>query len=163
MAVLAIVFAPRFQDLWLPGILIMAIGSAIRVWAAGHITKNQALSTGGPYAFTRNPLYLGTMVGGIGSFILIRNWWLLALYIVGFALFYGSTIKSEEEYLSEKFGDEFERFRKSVPVLLPRITPSPSAGESRFSWQGVLKHREYQGVTWGVILIALILLRAWIR
>ena len=102
------------------GLQLIVVGTCIRSWAAGILTKNRDLSTTGPYAFTRNPLYLGsflmmigfcTIIGALRDFIAML---LLAL------LLYWPKIKSEEAYLQQKFGQLWSEYRQSTPRLLPR-------------------------------------------
>lgn len=137
MALLAIVFAPK--HLWWPGAVIVAMGVAMRFWAAGHIVKVDKLSQGGPYACTRNPLYFGSFLGAMGTFLMVHNWLLMGVFLVGFYFFYGSTIRSEEEFLGGKYGEDFVEYKRNVPVFFPRLIPHKTVGESRFSW-GTTRH-----------------------
>jgi len=161
MATLAIFYAPN--RLFLPGLILMALGAAIRLWAAGHVVKRHKLSRGGPYARTRNPLYLGSLLWGIGTFVLIHTWWLLLVFLGGFALFYGAAIRSEEDYLFERFGEEFALYRRSVPALLPRLRPAASVSESTFSWKSILQNDEHKALAWSAVAAFLIFVRAYLR
>ena len=161
MALLAIVFAP--QKLFLPAFVLIVVGTAVRIWAAGHVVKRHKLSKGGPYAYTRNPLYVGSFFWGVGTFLLIGYWWLLLAFLGGFALLYGCAIRSEEDYLYERHGDEFTLYKKSVPVFVPRLTPAASVRESTFSWGGILRNDEHKALAWSMAVIAAILLRAYLR
>jgi protein-S-isoprenylcysteine O-methyltransferase Ste14 len=157
MALLGIIFAPR--HLWFPGLLLVAVGAAIRFWAAGHIVKVDKLSQGGPYAFTRNPLYLGSFVGALGVFTLVHNWWLMSAFLIGFAFFYGCTILSEEKFLSGKYGQEFTDYRKNVPMFFPRLLPNKTVGESRFSWEHATNYNcEHKSLACSVAVVILIVL-----
>jgi len=161
MALLAIFYAP--EKLFLPGLILMALGAIVRVWAAGHVVKRHKLSEGGPYARTRNPLYLGSLLWGTGAFVLIHAWWLLLVFLGGFTLFYGAAIRSEEDYLFGRFGEEFVLYKKSVPALLPRLTPAASVSESRFSWKCVLRNDEHKALAWSSAAALLIFVRAYLR
>lgn len=107
------------RPLLLPGVLLALTGIAIRLWAAGSIIKKKELATRGPYSLTRNPLYLGSFLLGVGSVIAVRAWWLIPIYIVGFVLFYVPTIAKEERYLTELYGSEYLRYRMRVPAFFP--------------------------------------------
>lgn len=164
---LAILFVPGKLSppglILIPGLALILAGMLIRLWAAGHIVKRHKLSKGGPYAYTRNPLYLGSFIWGIGTFLLIQNWWLFLIFLVGFVVFFGSAIRSEEDYLSERYGEEFEQYKKAVPSLIPRLIPADSVGDSKFSWNDVLCNDEHKALAWSAAAIAAILLRAYLR
>ncbi|HEY3297091.1 MAG TPA: isoprenylcysteine carboxylmethyltransferase family protein [Armatimonadota bacterium] len=161
IALLTIVFAHRPPIYW--GLILIAAGMAVRFWAAGHIQKNDEVSKTGPYAFTRNPLYLGTFLGALGACVLGHEFILMAVMVITFALFYGSTIASEEEYLSSHYGDDYTEYKKHVPVFLPRLTPYKTDSQSTYSWARALKNREhkYSGTT--ILIPILIILVAYLR
>lgn len=161
MALLGVIFAHK--PLLLPGIALVLLGVFTRFWSAGHIVKSDKLSDTGPYAFTRNPLYLGSFFSGLGIFVLVHNWWLLGIFVLGFALFYGDTIRSEEEYLGGKFGEDFERYKRNVPVFFPRLWPHKSDDESHFSWQQVIRNKEHKYFLSSVLVLGLIFLVAYLR
>ncbi|MHB1000234.1 MAG: methyltransferase family protein [Armatimonadota bacterium] len=161
MAVLVIAFAQK--PFLLPALLIVLIGVTTRFWAAGHVTKAHKLTQDGPYAYTRNPLYLGSFLGALGTFVLIQNWWLLLLFLVGFALFYGATIRSEEIYLRGKFNEDFETYTRNVPAFFPRLTPYKSSGESKYSWQKAFKNHEHISLVCTLVVVALVFVVANLR
>lgn len=161
MAALAIVFAPK--HLFYPALIIIGIGAAIRIWAAGYVKKNDVLAIVGPYSYVRNPLYFGTFVAALGAFILIQNWWLTILFILVFVLFYGAAIRSEEIFLQDKFGDEFAEYSKNVKAFLPRLTPYKSDQDSKFSWEMVKKNHEYKSLTCTIASVLMIFLIAYLR
>src|SRR6185369_17111073 len=117
--VLAALYIWLARPTWLSlaiGALIALLGVAIRAAASGHITKNAALTTTGPYAYTRNPLYLGSIVIGIGFAAAARNLWLFIAMLLLFLAIYLPVISSEEEFLRSKF-PEFEDYARRVPRL----------------------------------------------
>lgn len=144
---------PSFASI-MAGIPFVLLGEAIRTWSSGYIRKNQELATAGPYALTRNPLYLGNGVMGFGFVVMGRSWALLLLFLFAFAFIYRSTIRQEEERLSAKFGERFSEYVKAVPRFFPRWR-WPSAGGG-FDWSLVMKHREHR--TWLGILVVLVLM-----
>ena len=144
----------------LVGLVLVLIGLWIRALASGHVRKNEALATTGPYAYTRNPLYLGSLLMGIGFAVMGRSWWIgLALVAMFFAI-YLPVIRGEEAFLRNKFAD-FQDYASRVPRLFPRLTPH--ADESRvdagFSMVLYRKHREYNATFGVVALIALLIVK----
>jgi len=121
MVPLYLFFAQPTVPLMLAGLVVALAGVVVRGWAAGSIRKNRVLTTHGPYAFTRNPLYFGSFLIGIGFGIASGVLWILALFLVFFFVIYGKTMRREEKRLAELFGAEFDRYAHAVPRFLPRI------------------------------------------
>jgi protein-S-isoprenylcysteine O-methyltransferase Ste14 len=121
-------------------------GLALRAWAAGCLAKNQRLATGGPYAYTRNPLYLGTLLVAAGLSLAARSPGLGALFAAVFVFVYLPVIRNEEEYLHVLFPD-YTAYAAAVPLLLPRLTPhqapSPQENANPFRFALYLKNQEY--------------------
>jgi protein-S-isoprenylcysteine O-methyltransferase Ste14 len=144
------------------GAIAIVPGLLIRALASGHVRKNEALATSGPYAYTRNPLYLGSLLIGIGFAVAARSWWIGIGLVVMFLAIYVPVIRGEERFLRDKF-PEFERYVRHVPPLLPRVTPyrrgEPSA---EFSFGLYWKHREYNALLGAVgMMAALIMKMKW--
>jgi len=136
--------------LW--SLLLVIPGVWLRAYAAGYVRKNAEVTTTGPYAYTRNPLYLGSILIAFGFAAAARSWIILVTLAILFALIYLPTIRSEEEYLREHFSG-FDTYAARVPRLLPRVTPAPTEAErGRFSFIFYRQHREYNCGT-GVIAI----------
>lgn len=143
---------PTWRSLILGAVLIVP-GLLIRALASGHVRKNEALATSGPYAYTRNPLYLGSLLIGIGFALASRSAWIVIVLVVIFFAIYVPVIRSEETFLREKF-PEFADYAKKVPRMLPRITPAFRVGVGgRFSFGLYLKHREYNALLGSAVLI----------
>jgi protein-S-isoprenylcysteine O-methyltransferase Ste14 len=145
---------PDFTSLAI-GLPLSACGLALRAWAAGHLMKDKRLAVSGPYSFTRNPLYLGTLVTALGLAAAARSVGLAVLFAALFAAVYLPAIELEEQHLTEIL-QGYREFAARVPLLVPRW---PSAfGPERFSGSLYKKNREYQalmgwlaGVVWLVI------------
>ena len=133
-------------------------GLAIRAFASGHVRKNEALTTTGPYAYTRNPLYFGSLVLAIGFVLASRSWWIAALVVLLFFAIYLPVIRSEEDFLRSKF-PEFPEYERNVPRLFPRLRPSVSSGNS-FSWHLYWRHREYNAALGTATLIVVLIVKA---
>ncbi len=121
---------------------VIAAGFMLRTWAsgcAGHHTREDVLSrtafvTGGPFAFVRNPIYLGTAILGLGVVGLLRDPYLLAPYALAMAVLYGTIIPAEEQHLRRTFGPSYFLYAASVPRLVPRLTPWKGAARVAFKW-----------------------------
>jgi protein-S-isoprenylcysteine O-methyltransferase Ste14 len=128
------------------GAILIVPGLLIRAAASGHVRKNEALATSGPYAYTRNPLYLGSLLIGIGFAVGARSWWVGCILVVMFFAIYVPVILGEERFLREKF-PEFEEYGRRVPRLLPRIMPYRSGDDGGgFSFALYMKHREWNAL-----------------
>ncbi len=132
---------PDITSLWI-GFPIAILGLALRGWAAGHLAKNQSLAASGPYAFTRNPLYLGTLLVAAGLAVAARSPSLAALFAAVFLLVYLPVIQLEQQYLREIFPD-YAAYAMRVPALLPRLPPVPGCRRA-FAWSLYKKNAEYQ-------------------
>lgn len=166
-------FAFAASYIWLahPTILSIAIGSGvalgglfIRALASGHVEKNEILATTGPYAYTRNPLYLGSLVLAGGFLIAARSWWLPLIATGMLVAIYFPVIRSEEVFLHTRF-PEFDDYASQVPRLIPRLRPyrRPSRPNS-FSWHLYWKHREYNAaVGAGLMIFALVAKSVWLQ
>jgi protein-S-isoprenylcysteine O-methyltransferase Ste14 len=124
------------------GLPVSLLGLALRAWAAGCLAKNRQLASGGPYAYTRNPLYLGTLLVAAGLAIASRSLGLGALFAAVFVLVYLPVIQNESEYLHVLFPD-YPAYAAAVPLLLPRLTPHRSKNPNPFRFALYLKNQEY--------------------
>ena len=138
----------------LVSLLLVVPGVWLRGYAAGYVKKNAELTRTGPYAYTRNPLYLGSMLTAFG-FAAAAASWVIAVALAGlFLAIYLPTIRSEEAYLREHFAD-FDAYARSVPRLLPRLTAAGgTAGGGRFSRERYLHHREYNAAMGAIAIYA---------
>ncbi len=136
------------------GIPVSLMGLALRAWAAGHLAKNQKLTTSGPYAIVRNPLYIGTLLVALGLVIASRSWALGAVFLVVFLLIYLPVIQLEEQHLRSLFPD-YSHYTTEVRALTPRWPPRPDP--RKFQPSLYLKNREYRaaiGLGLGLILLS---------
>jgi hypothetical protein len=151
---LLIAARPRPGSL-LAGGLIAVLGLAIRAWASGYIRKNEELTVTGPYAHTRNPLYLGTFLLGTGIAISAGTLWFTLLFIAFYLLIYLPVMFAEAETMRVLFPGEYEEYSKRVPLFHMRLRPYRSAAArqpgaasngvgSGFDSSLYLRHREYR-------------------
>src|SRR5271165_2235925 len=142
------------------GAILIVPGLLIRALASGHVRKNEALATSGPYAYTRNPLYLGSLLIGIGFAVAACSWWVGIALVVMFFAIYLPVIRDEESFLRQKF-PEFEEYARRVPRMLPRLTPhsSDEEGSAGFSIDLYLKHREYNALLGALGMMAALMVK----
>jgi protein-S-isoprenylcysteine O-methyltransferase Ste14 len=143
------------------GLPVSLCGLALRAWAAGHLSKDQRLAQSGPYACTRNPLYLGTLVTALGFAAAGNSAWLAALFGILFALVYLPAIELEEQHLSEILMG-YGAYAARVPLLLPRWPAG--LGRESFSLAVYKKNREYQAAIGWIAGAAWLLIRLiWLK
>jgi protein-S-isoprenylcysteine O-methyltransferase Ste14 len=143
------------------GVIVVLPGLVIRALASGHVRKNESLATSGPYAYTRNPLYLGSLVMGVGFCVVARSWWVGLVLVVMFFAIYQPVIRDEENFLRATF-PEFEAYARRVPRMLPRLTRhSTDANETvgGFSLDLYLKHREYNALLGAMGMMAALIFK----
>jgi protein-S-isoprenylcysteine O-methyltransferase Ste14 len=145
--------------LW--SLLAVIPGLALRAYASGYVDKNEALATSGPYAYTRNPLYLASLIFSLGFVGAARSWLLLACFLILFTVIYAPTILSEEAWLRGKF-PEFNEYCRRVPRLLPRLTPAKSVTSGTFSAALYRQHREYNSLIGAAAVYGVLLLKWWL-
>ncbi len=136
----------------LMGAALVIPGLVIRALASGQLQKNEQLATGGLYAHTRNPLYLGSLILSIGFGLASRSWWIVAGIILLFFAIYLPVIRAEEVFLRERF-PQFEDYARHVPRLFPRVRASGN-NSGAFSWDLYWKHREYNATLGAAAMLA---------
>lgn len=138
------------------GAIVVAMGIAIRATASAQLRKNEELATAGPYSYTRNPLYLGSIIIAIGFALAARNLWIWGLILAFFVIIYMPVIRNEESFLRSAFPD-FDDYARRVPRLWPRWS-----GESltvNFSRELYVKHREYNALIGAALMLAALLVK----
>ncbi|MBI2796039.1 MAG: isoprenylcysteine carboxylmethyltransferase family protein [Gemmatimonadetes bacterium] len=165
---LGILLAGLFLVLARPSWTALAIGGAvsfsgllIRGWSAGHIVKNDRLATGGPYAYTRNPLYFGSFVLAFG--LAAAAHWAFGLAVISFWwIVYGPVIADERKSIRSLFPHSYPEWERNVPAFLPRLTPwRPKGAEtSSFSLERYLGHKEWQAALGYAAVVGWLALRA---
>jgi hypothetical protein len=138
-------------------------GLWLRAYAAGYVKKNREVTMTGPYAHTRNPLYLGSMLMAFGFALAVLSWPVALALAIGFGIIYIPVIASEERFLRATF-PSFEAYCSRVPRLIPRLIPADHSGsqpdEDGFSFALYLKHREYNAAIGAALLyLSLLFLR----
>jgi protein-S-isoprenylcysteine O-methyltransferase Ste14 len=156
---------PRWWTL-VVGALVAVPGLALRAWATGHLRKNEALAISGPYAYTRNPLYLGSFLMGLGFTIAAGRWILIIVFAAMMLGIYLPVMRVESGTLAELFGDQYLRYAHAVPLLLPRLSPYKPEDIERTNFDATLyrRYREYRAslgviVAWAVLALKALYLR----
>jgi protein-S-isoprenylcysteine O-methyltransferase Ste14 len=134
--------------LLLVGAGVSVVGLIVRAWAAGTVDKSRTLTTSGPYAFTRNPLYLGSFLIGVGLALAGGQWLWPVIFLAFFLAVYVPTMAREAEALADTFETSFFEYAAEVPLFLPRLTPYRVESSTRngFRWKRYLRHREWEAL-----------------
>jgi protein-S-isoprenylcysteine O-methyltransferase Ste14 len=161
----AVLYLWRARPSWMSlivGVAIAALGLGIRAVSSGHVNKNEELAMTGPYAYVRNPLYLGSIVIALGFAAAARDIVIAGVIVAMFVLIYVPTIRSEERYLRMRF-PEYAAYAETVPRLIPSTVRFGGMSED-FSRALYLKHREYNA-SFGAaaMLAALVVKMLWSR
>lgn len=160
-AIPALYFArptPASFMIWLPWVLA---GLGLRTWARGHLDRAERVCTGGPYGMVRHPLYVGSLLMGLGVTLMALPWAFAPLFVLVFTVMYWPKAIREEAYLVERFGDAYAAYAAAVPAVWPRLRagiPLPR-DPTHFEWRRVRRHHEWQ--TW--VGVATVLLYVWAR
>lgn len=146
------------------GGMVALLGLSIRAWAAGHIRKNAVLAVSGPYAHTRNPLYLGSFLLGLGFTIAAANVWLILLFAALFLGVYLPVMRIEARDVATLFPAEYEVYADNVPLFLPRAMAWQIVDENKtannFDFKLYLKYREYQAALGLLAALSLLFVKA---
>ena len=156
-AVFLIFAQPSWESIGIGGVIGLA-GIGLRAWSAGHIRKGTVLAKSGPYRFTRNPLYLGSLIMGLGLMVASGVWWLILLFTVLFLCIYLPVMSVEAEELNGTFGEEFTRFAKEVPLFLPGFRVGQKSSK-KFESSLYLRYREYQASMGYIAIIGVLILK----
>jgi protein-S-isoprenylcysteine O-methyltransferase Ste14 len=156
------------------GTIVALFGLIVRAAAAGYLRKDRELAVTGPYALTRNPLYLGSAILAAGFVVASHSWIAGLLVSLYFGIFYYAVMRNEEEDLRMRFGRDFNAYATRVPLFFPNPfasgksrSPANSGtnGEANggFSWAQYRRNREYRALLGTIGAIAMVGLRLYIR
>ena len=137
------------------GVGYIIAGALIRLWSNGYAIKNDRLTTSGPYAFVRNPLYLGTFLIALGLAITLNMGWMTVLFLGALGAMYYQTIHSEEGMLLAKFGEDYKKYCAKVPAMVPCLIPYTQGDKWPFSMQRLIDSKEHKPVFWVIIILIL--------
>jgi protein-S-isoprenylcysteine O-methyltransferase Ste14 len=137
------------------GIVLALCGIAVRALASGQVQKDRELTMTGPYAYVRNPLYLGSILIGIGFAVAARDRWVAVVLVVFFVAIYVPVIRGEESYLRSRF-PKYADYTRRVPSLLPR-TLRFTGVTAGFSRELYFRHREYNSLLGAAAMLAVLI------
>jgi protein-S-isoprenylcysteine O-methyltransferase Ste14 len=162
LAIVVLYFSRPTPRSILFGALAGVIGLWVRAYAAGYLHKQEVLTVTGPYAYTRNPLYLGSAILALGAGIATQSWTSAWVLIVYFAVFYSIVMRREANELRKRHGAAFEEYARAVPLFIPRLTAAklPGASAGSFSFAQYRKNHEWQASV-GFLFLLLVLLVIW--
>ncbi len=146
----------------LAGMGFIILGLLWRGWACGHLTKDRELTTSGPYRYTRNPLYLGSLLIAIGVTASSRSWWVAALFVLNFLALYSAAIFREKKAMQELFPDAYSEFSRQVPLFFPSWKPNSQAHSKAFSWARYKVNKEYRALQAAALFLLLLTLRMFL-
>jgi len=145
---------------------VALLGLGLRAWASGHLQKNDALAISGPYAYTRNPLYLGSFLIGVGFTIGAGRWILALVFVLFFFCIYVSVMRIEAKTLTQLFGESYADYAGAVPLFLPRLKRYEGQGveAAKFDMSLYMRYREYQAslgllAAWALLALKALYLR----
>ncbi|HXR33046.1 MAG TPA: methyltransferase [Verrucomicrobiae bacterium] len=164
LAVVVLLLARPTPRSILLGAAVGVIGLAMRAYAAGYLHKQEVLTTTGPYAYTRNPLYFGSSILAVGAAVAMRSWVAVAVILFYFVVVYTLVMRREEMELRAKHGAAFDAYAAAVPLFFPRLTPrsQPGAASGTFSWAQYERNHEHEApVGFLLFLILLVVLWRW--
>jgi protein-S-isoprenylcysteine O-methyltransferase Ste14 len=132
-------------QLWIAGVFLMLLGIAFRMYTAGYLSGAHTttsinadhICTSGPFAYIRNPLYLGNFVIGLSLAIAFNEWYGYLVFAIHYVTAYSILIPYEEKFLADKFGETFTEYcahsRRFFPKLKPfkggpKVTPNFKLG-----------------------------------
>jgi len=144
MGAAILLLAHPTRESWMLGLVVITLGEALRIWASGYIHKSAEVTSSGPYAMCRHPLYLGHFIIATGFCITANSLLAFIVISISFFIIYMPTWKNEERNLIALFGDTYRDFMASRFAILPHWSADIFSGE--FSWEMVKKHREWNHV-----------------
>ena len=146
-------FSNSDDDSIMAGIWFILAGLCLRAWANGYAIKSSKLTTCGPYAFVRHPLYLGTMILAFGFLIMLRLYHIGILFFLMLIAVYYRKIKEEETSLERKFKDVYVDYKKNIPAFLPSLRPYQAGEKWPFSFKRLVKSQEYKLFLWMIVMV----------
>jgi protein-S-isoprenylcysteine O-methyltransferase Ste14 len=146
------------------GAVLGLLGLFIRGWAAGTIHKEKELTTTGPYAFTRNPLYVGSFLLGLGITVAGGHWIWPTIFLVFYLGVYGRTMAGEQQLLTELFQDRYRHYATHVPAFLPRLTPyrAPGVEGGGFTFAQYRRNREWEAALGALAGFGFLAAKTWL-
>jgi len=160
LALLALLLARPSQRANVAGTMLVALGLALRIWAAGVLEKGGELCTDGPYRCVRHPLYLGSLIAAVGFSVMVNVLWASLLFLVIFIIVYAAQALAEEQHLRVRFGHMHLDYARRVPMMIPRL-PTPRLQGRTWQLRRVLVNREHYHLLVTCLLVLLFYARPY--
>jgi len=159
LAVLLLVFARPTGRLLFAGAALVAVGLAVRAWAAGHLRRDQPLTTSGPYAYVRHPLYLGSTLVLAGFAVAGGRAWMGVMVAAYFVFFFLPVMRREGQERQARAPGLYPEYARRVPALMPYRGRYANAGGTAFDWQLFRSNREGRAALGCAALLLLLYFR----
>ena len=147
-------------------VVLVTLGCLLRSWAAGYLFKGKRVAVGGPYAYVRNPLYVGSFILGSGFCVALWQWplpWssavIVLVFLIGFGVLYRAKSLAEEGELAANLGEPYVNYSRAVPAFLPVRGRVPGLGLQRFSAELYRRNSEYECILGSAALLLYLFLR----
>jgi len=162
LAIVVLYFSKPTPRSILLGAVVGVLGLSVRAHAAGYLHKQEVLTVTGPYAHTRNPLYLGSAILALGAAMATHSWISALILIVYFAVVYSIVMQREANELLLRHGASFEEYARAVPLFIPRLSAAKLTGDSggSFSFAQYRKNHEWQACL-GFLFLLIVLSMLW--
>jgi protein-S-isoprenylcysteine O-methyltransferase Ste14 len=138
------------------GFFFIVAGMFFRAWASGYINKDKELATKGPFALTRNPLYFGNFILGLGIAIAGNNTSSYIIFFAFYLLFFPFLMVFEHNRLKKKFGKQYEEWAKDSHTFIPKIK---RIDDSDFNISFYMRNKEYRVLYFSLFVIAVLILK----
>ncbi len=140
------------------GLPVVILGELIQMWATSHLHKDKKFTISGPYSHVRNPMYFGRFFVGLGLFIM--TWtvcpYILATYVVLYAIYGQLRVRREERRLQEIFAPHYQDYCSEIRRWIPRIKPYSKSESRRAKWSQVCANHE-QIVALGIAVVMVLI------
>ena len=157
----------RVRISWPLGLTLIVLGEGVRLWSVAVIGKESRtrgsgaarLVRQGPYAYVRNPLYVGNFLLTLGATFLSELLWMIPIAMVLYAVQYVPVVLWEEDVLAERFGAQYAAYRQQVPRWIPRWRPQivgASEANVRYQWRAALWSERSTFATLAVLLFFMV-------
>ncbi len=143
------------------GLTLLILGEFLRLWAAGHLSKNREVTVHGPYAYVKNPLYIGTLFVAVGFCAMASQWWGLAVVLIAFFFYYAPfKTRREASRLRRLYGETWDAYDQNVRDYLPRLSPYVAGAPARWKWEKVVSNSEHETAV--VVFLSALFLGAYL-
>lgn len=150
---------PKTSILLYVGMVVTLFGEYFQLWAASQLKKDKVLSSSGPYAHVRNPMYFGRFHVLLGFTFMIQNYILIGIYVLVFAYYVSTRVGREEARLREIFGEDYINYCKEVPRFFPRFKAYSKTSGKTWQWSQIVANHEYLNLVAIIFVYAVIMLK----